>query len=427
MAEPVKKSIDIVMAKENVAQAIVYALLHSEQSAARNLVIQRAKIISDLAESDCKYALHALFLTMVREDCKEIIAKMSADHIVALKNALGIAKSYACPDKAAAHKINNACSRKVSTKMSQYDTCMNNITRYSAIIAGHVADLWDDSIIELNKWSDAITGYRCMVPVAKVAESDKKANKKTKSKTKKMKKQHIIKADKKHWTLSELSERLGISVFVFSAIRRRISKDNPKLAKKIKSWFVRSNGIVGVSLKLFKARYFNELQKSIADYIKPNTKSPRPKLKSKVDLDEIVKTVIPGQPTDMTGVVGLEKLLGVLMKLYKDACTEQEKVDGEYRAIWTSVNECENPNERTKLLTQLQQVNDRLVDCTKKVADKKNEVDEATDLSRRLAQTEAAMQRTAEAARSAKQKWDETCAAVNAYVKFMTEYVDAKK
>ncbi len=53
-------SYTVLKDKEQFVIALCGALVRSDQSAARNLLIKRADFISDLTEVDCRYALPRL-------------------------------------------------------------------------------------------------------------------------------------------------------------------------------------------------------------------------------------------------------------------------------------------------------------------------------------------------------------------------------
>lgn len=437
---------------ENVIKVICGALIGSKQENVRELFIRRADFISDLSVTNkhCDYLLHALFVTLVCDKCADLLGKMSPESVKNLKEAVIAAKSYACPDKAAAVRLNEECFRKISSKLSPYDATCNNIERYSAIIASHVADFWDDAVAELDKWLNAIEEYQHNALVANLSkENASKGVKKVKTGVKKTKKAKVsfgvknkgkikMKQDKTLLSVQELADKLGMSVAQMKRRKDYCVKKYPESKAVMESYFIKQG-----NMKYFRAEYFDEFAKLLGGVKKYKPRAikatkivdvpvvgAKEGAEIKAKLAEVmvkdgaktysVGNMIPTKPTELTGIIGLQKMLEALLKSYQDACAELDVANKEYDAVWGDANNCKNPQERTKLLTLVQQANDRVVHCMSIVENKKDEYEQASDLLKQAQEDE-------EAARKANQKWESTLAMVDAYINFVTECTTNQK
>ena len=441
-------SYTVLKDKEQFVIALCGALVRSDQSAARNLLIKRADFISDLTEVDCRYALHALFLTLVRDNPVDVLSKMSSGRIDALKNALGSVKKYSCPNKTELENGGRLSEAQLAVS-GKYAKSVNTLKRYSMLVAGYIADFWDDVSGELDKWSNAIEKYQRNAPVATVSkESASKDEKKVKKakKPRKTKAVSVVKnkgkskmnQDKSLLSIQELADKLEMSVAQLKRKKDYVLKKYPEFKVTMEGYFTKKGGA-----KYFCAEYFDEFAKMLetVKHYKPRAAKvtkvvgapavdPVEKAQIKAKLAEVVvqddkttafvETVMPEKPTELTGIVGLQKILDEFLKSYQIACDELDAANKECDVLLERTKECKDPQERTKLLALSQQANDRVLKCTAVSGGKKNKCELVSGLLKQA-------QEDSEAARKANQKWEKTLAQVNAYIEFATKHMSDTK
>ena len=440
---------------ENVIKVICRALISSKQENVRELFIRRTDFISDLSVTNkhCDYLLHALFVTLVCDKCTDLLSKMSPESVKKLKEAVVNAKSCARPDKAAAERLNQECFDKTHhLKQSQYESICNNIERYSAIIASHIADFWDDAIAELDKWLSAIEEFQRNAPVANVSKENVSKDAEKVKKAKKARKTNAVSVvknkgkskmnqDKSLLSIQELADKLEMSVAQTNRKKAYVLKKNPAFKPLVESYFIKKG-----AMRYFRAECFDDFVKLLGDVKKYKPRAAKatktvkvvdvPAVDSndaaviKAKLAEVVvqddkttnfvETVMPAKPTDLTGIVGLQKILDGFMESYQIACDELDAANKECDVLLERTKKCKDPQERTKLLALSQQANDRALTCIAVSEGKKDECELVSGLLKQA-------QEDSEAARKANQKWEETLAQVNAYIEFATKYMSDTK
>lgn len=433
-------SYTVLKDKEQFVIALCGALARSDQSAARNLLIQRADFISDLTEVDCRYALHALFLTLVRDNPVDILSKMSSGRIDRLKNALVNVKKYSCPDKTELENGGRLSGTQLAVS-GKYAKSVNTVKRYSMLVASYVADFWDDVSGELDKWLNAIEEYQRNALVAtaskenvskdekKVKKEVKKVKKAKSSSGQKNKKRTKMKRNTSLLSVQELADKLEMSVAQLKRKKDYVLKKYPEFKATMEGYFTKKSGA-----KYFCAEYFDEFAKMLdtIKHYKPRAAKetkvvdvpavdPVEQAQIKAKLAEVVvqdgqmttfvEAVMPVKPAELTGIVGLQKILDGFLKSYQIARNELDAANKECDVLLERTKECKDPQERTKLLALSQQANDRILKCMAVSEGKKDECELVSGL---LKQAEE----DSEAARKASQKWEKTLAQVNVYIEF---------
>ena len=229
--------------------------------------------------TSCLYAMHALMVPLMSENCSDILNEMSNADIAILKSCISAAQKYIAPDengvkseiarRSEEQETGKVKTGKDTTRPLKIEERKTNARMLKSLtVTQQVADstLWPTCVAELHKWYKAIDEFK-------------------RDETKKPVQQpaHNTSYDiNTLWTLSELAQKMNDAGLecdktqIYNHIYRIMDKkDSDSTKTQIKTWF-----ILDSNPKKFKAAYFEEYKTlfgSIRSYVRkvqPSAKTP---------------------------------------------------------------------------------------------------------------------------------------------------------
>lgn len=317
--------------------------------------------INNAHELKCFYAMHALLLMLIDDECTDILNQMSEDSINMLKQCLTIAKKHPHPNIKDIEKVLKERSAAKYVK-NAYDRWINENMIKSLNVSKNVHYLWDKANTELQKWFDIVAVFK-RADIEKVSE--------TTETTDTAQKPIVSIQNVELWTIDELAKKLGHkSKHSFEVKKCELIKRNPNRADEIQGWFVRST--TKRSPLLFQAIYFKELQ----DLFARKNKTTK-KLTSK------------NRPT-LVDMKAFETYIESLQTLCKQTIDALEIADKDYKKSIQAATSAK-PHERGKLLQDAITANDNATKYRATLDDYKACLDNATQLLQERQRTIAAL------------------------------------
>lgn len=348
-----------------IATLFFDALKPLNAGAARDLLMQPDRLAALLenrkgndksADIKCFYALHALLLILVNENCTDILNQMPAHDMATLKQCIAVAQKRKCPDATVITK--SLSQRQSSGLVSESELLVNKAMIQSLQISLHVSAQWNDAVAELQKWAKAIDGF-VRAPSAQLSSEEQSLPETQENES------HEL------CTLDELANKLGFKdKAAFLGKKKRFVERYPNRAKvkEVKTWFVYPNG--GRSA-LFRLAYLEELRTLLAaGNQKPFT----------VPVSQPVKNT-----KTLVDVRGIETYLAALQELCCGMRLELQEAENAYNKIIGQATKAKG-SERRDLLQQAIKTNDLITQHQKTLNDFQRRVDNAKNLQNRRQQ-----------------------------------------
>ena len=282
----------------------------------------------------CIYAMHAIVFTLFDENCANVLNEMTDEDIATLKQCISDAKKLHRPniDSVKAHKSTRSEMQKNHTivinpktnetrKMTSHEIWVNDQELKSLSVYGKVYDWWDDSIVQLDKWSDAIDNFVRTAPENTPAPA--------------------VAADvapvKKLLSTDELMKLFGVKKGIFQKVNRQMSKEQDT------TWFTCKRGIN----RKFRAEFLEQYTawfKSVREQrndacVKPATKKP-------------------GKITNMLDVKALEAALATIIEMGKNSKEELNTATNIRKAVQDAIFNETDEDKIAKLSAELTHTND---------------------------------------------------------------------
>ena len=342
----------------------------------------------------CFYALHAVLLLVKDKDCNEVLQQMSDADIEDLKLLLRIAKSRNCPDQDKTLDYLSSMLVKFGKGDVVSDTMIISVRLYL-----DVSHVWEKSVVELDKWTDAVNSF---VRVAPTVEQ---------------------------WMpLKELADKLGFeTIGDFYDWKSGLKKTHPEIDGK--DWFVnqgnkgkRFNPAHFAELKQWADEMWAEKAKKVALKTKSNKSlAGRPKTKKccagkvrstkpvKVGKQTKCKIAVgnetlgdnivsdqapeciravdePQKPMTLLDVVALEKMLTAWNEMLAAATQERDAAEQNYKDVSAQVRTVKNAAERGDMLKQMMSANDAVLAAADNVREIQEKIDRANALKQERAE-----------------------------------------
>lgn len=383
----------------------------------------------------CFYALHAVLLLVKDKDCNAVLQQMTDTDIEDLKLLLRIAKSRSCPDQDRTLDYLSSMLVKFGKGDVVSDTMIISVRLYL-----DVSHVWEKSVVELDKWTDATDNFVRVVNLnqrwwtikeladklsfstvnafyirksclkkkhseiekwfvnfgnqGKMFDSEhfdefkKLLEDKPNIKSTKVQKKPVVQADDDNlWPMRKLAEKLGLksdSDSVMYGLKCRILKTRPELRKTVNSWFVNSNGIRGLSFKLFKAEHFEEFKALCVRDKQTNTVQPVEKNPTTFVVPEPKQ--VESKPMTLLDVVALEKMLTAWNEMLTAATQERDAAEQNYKDVSAQVLTVKNAAERGDMLKQMMSANDAVLAAADNVREIQEKIDRANALKQERAE-----------------------------------------
>jgi len=367
-----------------VINAVYSAMDKSTKRALANVkfhLSRNTKSVGAVVKCGCPQILHAILLILHNENVDDILNVMSVSEIQTLRKLVSDAVQKPCPDT---DKLQKMCDRAndANIKAALQVSCM-------------IAVFWDDAVVELNKWSNAIDDNlnRRAAEMAQATEAvatkeqveptvtvveRKKRGRKPSAQPKV--KAPVAKSD--GYTRAQLAEILGIGVATLHRIQQNIRAEHPELAAKMDSWFIRSNGTFGVSYKLLKSDCLEDFKALIAPYIKrPRKKSDASKQLGQPVADAKITPDVITCPTvkidGLSGVKALEALIKSWTALLGTARDNAKKADKAFQAAVADLGKTNDPIARDDLIVRMRRENTNMIKYSDEIAEITSRIERA--------------------------------------------------
>ena len=116
------------------------------------------------AKMQCFYAMHALGLALIDGNCNDILNQMSDNQIKTLQHCFLIAAEHARPNGEVIKQRISERFAELRNPTEKTDRLVCATMLHSLQISNQISDLWNESLAELKKWSNAIANFDRRAP-----------------------------------------------------------------------------------------------------------------------------------------------------------------------------------------------------------------------------------------------------------------------
>lgn len=290
----------------------------------------------------CLYAVHAVMLALIGTDCTSILNDMTDEDIVVLKECISTVNTLPCPTKSSIDSQTNQRIVMKKTgltipldtngqgrKLSQNELWVNDQMLKLLRIYTSVHDLWQDSVSELNKWSNAIATFQRVPANQNIIQKYSPAQITT------------------VWKTEDLASFIGVNPYL-------IRKANYSLPKNLKNTWFGGHGRGRIFFEKYKQEYKNWFISN------PRRSAQIESQNKQIPVVEPETKPVIAKPKTLLDVKAAETKLRAVIKLFPDAKSEWRD----------AADKLESVNAELKSETD----NDKIMNLIDKVSDADKEV-----------------------------------------------------
>ena len=323
------------------------ALLEFNATKARELIknpCDLRTLINKETGLTCIYAMHAIAFALVGENCAEILNEMTDAGIAILKQCISDAKKIKRPNidsvemyRSARLEMQKTHKNIINTEtgetreMTSHEIWVNDQELKSLFVYTKVYDWWDDAVVQLDIWSNAIDNFVRTVPEKIEQQPQQMAPAPAPVAT------ESAAPAKKLLSTDELMKLLGIKKGKFQQTNRQMTKEQDTI------WFTCRRGVN----RKFRVKFLEEYTAWFKSVKVPAQKtSVKPVAKQ------------PRKISNMLDVKALEAALAAIVEMGKNSGKELNTATSMRKAVQDAIFNETDEDKIAKLSAELTHTND---------------------------------------------------------------------
>ncbi|MBE6458129.1 MAG: hypothetical protein E7011_04995 [Alphaproteobacteria bacterium] len=311
---------------------VVHALSNLDNTVARKLIQHPQQIktlISGEHNLQCPYALHAITMALVSDNCHSILTEMSDSDIATLRSCLELAQQRApLPSTIIQENIRKRQNKlETLTNQAERTECKHMLNSLNISAMVNTPTFWNDSINELKKWTMAT----------------QKHTENTKPHTPAPVK------DAGYLTLTQLAKQFG--VLRYQICNHIAPYLNGKKQGPIAEWFTEHNGVISLDTK-----HLEDYKKAFASRNCRVAKTTGTSKKTRQSTSSKQST-----PRTLVDLQALTTYVNKLKELLDRATQEHQIHKEKSKNLRTAIAQEESERNISRLLTEITTVNNQVL------------------------------------------------------------------